>query len=267
MHHAIPLIPAICLATGVLSVSATLAAGQGAPEFRWEKALPAGSRVRIRNVSGNVSVSPSSTGKVEVVGIKTGNSHYFDQIRAEATETADGVVICVLWTDDDSSCDDRGYNHDGGHDHWGRADMDLQVKVPATDNVEASSVNGDVSIAGTQGDIRASSVSGSVRLDHVRAASIAAHSVSGNIDASIDALTSAGDLTFRTVSGSVTLGLPKDLNANLSVSTVSGRLDSDFSMTLSGGMSRRRIEARIGKGGRQLDVGTVSGSVRLRATT
>lgn len=267
MRNSIPLIHAIWLAAGASSLSATLAAGQGAGEFRWEKALPAGSRVRIHNVSGNVSVSPSSTGKVEVVGIKTGDSRYFEQIRAEATETADGVVICVLWADDDASCDDRGYRHDGGHDHWGRADMDLQVKVPANDNVEASSVSGEVSITGAQGDIRANSVSGSVRLDHVRAASIAAHSVSGSIEASIDALTSAGDLTFRTVSGSVTLGLPKDLNADLSVSTVSGRLDSDFPVTLSSGMSRRRIGARIGKGGRQLDVGTVSGSVRLRAAT
>jgi hypothetical protein len=30
-------------------------------------------------------------------------------------------------------------------------------------------------------------------------------------------------------------------------------------------MGRRKIEARIGNGGRNLDIGTVSGDVRLRA--
>jgi len=50
----------------------------------------------------------------------------------------------------------------------------------------------------------------------------------------------------------------------LSMSSVSGQLDSEFQMTLGGRTSRRRIEARIGRGGRDLDVTTVSGDVRLR---
>jgi hypothetical protein len=36
-------------------------------------------------------------------------------------------------------------------------------------------------------------------------------------------------------------------------------------MTLNGRMGRRSINARIGKGGRNLSVSTISGDVRLRA--
>ena len=91
------------------------------------------------------------------------------------------------------------------------------------------------------------------------------HSVSGDIFVQIDVLTGRGDLSFKTVSGDVTLELPKNLDADVSMSTVSGQMDSDYPLTLNGRMNRRSIQARIGNGGRNLDIGTVSGNVRLRA--
>jgi DUF4097 and DUF4098 domain-containing protein YvlB len=67
------------------------------------------------------------------------------------------------------------------------------------------------------------------------------------------------------VSGNVLATLPKNLDADVSMRSVSGELDSEFPLTLNGRMSRHNLEARIGKGGRQLEVHTVSGDVRLRA--
>jgi DUF4097 and DUF4098 domain-containing protein YvlB len=69
------------------------------------------------------------------------------------------------------------------------------------------------------------------------------------------------------VSGDLTLFVPKNFNADLSMSTVSGDVNSDFALTV-GNMNRVRrgsVEARIGNGGRRLDVHTVSGSLRLRS--
>jgi len=125
-------------------------------------------------------------------------------------------------------------------------------------------VSGNVAVVGAQGNVKAGSVSGDVRLERLRAASIEARSVSGQIEASIESLAGSGSLSFKTVSGDVKLELPRGLDADLSMSSVSGQLDSDFQLTLGGRTSRRRIEARIGRGGRDLDVTTVSGDVRLR---
>src|SRR5439155_12622297 len=95
--------------------------------------------------------------------------------------------------------------------------------------------------------------------------SVKASSVSGDVTVTVDALSGTGPLSFSSVSGNVTAELPKGLDADVTLRTVSGNLDSDFPLTLNGRMNRHRLEARIGKGGRDLDIGTVSGNVRLRA--
>jgi DUF4097 and DUF4098 domain-containing protein YvlB len=81
----------------------------------------------------------------------------------------------------------------------------------------------------------------------------------------IEALTGPGDLRFTSVSGNVDLRLPRSLDADITLKTVSGELESDFQLTLEGRMSRRSLSGRIGRGGRALQLTTVSGDVRLRA--
>lgn len=236
-------------------------------DFRWQRSLSSGQTVRLHNVNGNVTVTASNSGRVEIVGIKRGNSRYFEDITAAVQETSDGIVVCVVWRDSDDECDARGY-HSHGNDEdgnrWNRAHMDLEVRLPTNLEVSANSVSGNVSISGAQGDVRAASVSGDVRLERLRATSVRATTVSGEVTASIESLSGSGELTFKSVSGNVELELPRGLDADLSMSSVSGQLDSDFQMTLGGRMRRRQIEARIGRGGRDLDISTVSGDVRLR---
>ena len=248
----------------IVLAAATASAQQGTGDFHYEKQLGAGARVELHNLDGDVSVVPSTSGKVEITGRKTRNGD--DRVHVEVHETSNGLIACVMWDDMDGSCDEDGY-HIHGDDGWRRrGSMDLEVRVPANVRVSAASVSGDVSVEGAQGDVRASSVSGSVKLRHLHAASLRATSVSGDVDAQIDAFDgSSGDISAKSVSGDVTLEMPKALDADVSVSTVSGQIDSDYPMTLNGRMSRRRVEARIGKGGRDLDISTVSGDVRLRA--
>lgn len=240
-------------------------------DFRWSGSAAAGSEVSVSNISGNVTVTASTTGRVEVLGVKRGSGRGLDRIKADVQQTSRGLAICVLY-DDNSTCDDNGSHSSGRNrwndgDDWGNARIDLQVAVPVNLQVAASSVSGDVSITGAQGDVRANTVSGDVRLDGLHARSIKANTVSGDLEVRVDQFTGQGDLSFNTVSGDLTLYVPKAFDADLSMSSVSGDVDSDFSLTV-GSMNRMRrgsIEARIGNGGRRLDVHTVSGSLRLRA--
>jgi DUF4097 and DUF4098 domain-containing protein YvlB len=256
----------------VVAVTAVVAAvPAGAQDFRWSGSAAAGSDVSVSNVTGNVTVTASTTGRVEVLGTKRGSGRNYDRIKADVQQTSRGIAICVLY-DDNSSCDDNGsHSNNRGRwnddDNWGNARMDLEVAIPTNLQVSASSVSGDVSVTGAQGDVRANTVSGDVRLDRLHARSVKANTVSGDLEVRVDEFTGQGDLSFNTVSGDLTLYVPKNFDADLSMSSVSGDVNSDFSLTV-GSTSRMRrgsIEARIGNGGRRLDVHTVSGNLRLRA--
>lgn len=257
-----------CLALPALAAVAALpaAAVAQAGDFHWSKAIPAGNTVRVQNVNGDIKIVPSTSGRVDVTGRYRGDRDDADRIHVQVDEHSDGVTICVVQRGDDS-CDDQGNHRHWHNNDWNDESINLEVGVPANVLVRAGSVSGDVSVTGAQGDLAVSSVSGDVTLDRVRPNGLKVNTVSGDIDVHADAFTGQHDLSFQTVSGDITLDLPQAFDADLSMSTVSGDIDSDYKMTLGGShMSRRNIEARIGNGGRRLDVRTVSGDLRLRAT-
>jgi len=258
-------VPAIAIA---LACAPQLTAAQDREsDFHWERRLSSGQRVHARNINGDITVTSTSSGRVEIAGIRRGSGRALNRLTAQVSETPDGIMVCVIRTDSDDECDNNGYHHHSDDDNdWGRASMNLEIRIPSNVEIDASSVSGNVDVQGARGDIRAGSVSGDVKLEHVRASSIEARTVSGEIAASVESLDGSGPLSFKSVSGNVNLELPRSLDADLSMSSVSGQLDSDYQLTLGGRTSRRRIEARIGRGGRELDVTTVSGDVRLRTS-
>lgn len=240
----------------------TAAAGAQRADFQWSKAEPAGTVVSVHDINGDVNFVPAGGNTVEVTGHRHGST---GDMYVAVKEYAQHVVVCVLWKDTDESCDEDGAHMRANRSHWGdRGSVDVTVKLPPSMRADAHSVSGDVAIDGAQGDVRASSVSGNVHLRNLHASSVRATAVSGDVDVSIAAFTGTGDLSFRSVSGDVTVAVPPALDADFSMSTVSGDLDTDLSLTLNGRVGRRSIHARIGRGGRALSVSTVSGDVRLR---
>jgi hypothetical protein len=254
------------LPVALLATIALPALAQNRGDFRWEKALPAGNEVAIHNINGDVKVVPSTNGRVEIVGIKKGRNA--DRLRADVQQTSRGVVVCVLYDDADNYCDENGNhsrNRRGNNNDWNDASMNLEISVPGNLTVSTSTVSGDIHVTDAQGDVSANSVSGDIVLNHLRARSVTAHTVSGDVEVMVDEFTGSGDLSFHTVSGDVTLELPRQFDADVSMTTVSGAMDSDYPITLGNGRtSRRSINARIGNGGRRLELKTVSGDVKLK---
>jgi DUF4097 and DUF4098 domain-containing protein YvlB len=112
---------------------------------------------------------------------------------------------------------------------------------------------------------------------------VQATSVSGDIEATLGR-TAGQSLRFSSVSGDVTLRVPAGLDADFSARTLSGSIDSDFPLTIGSGRDRRRsrdddddgygpgrihvrigqnASGRIGRGGPDLTVNTVSGDIAL----
>src|SRR5205085_2611452 len=143
-----------------------------AQEFRGSGSASAGRQLLLNNINGHIKVTPSSSGKVEVLGVKEGNSANFDRIKVDVQQTSRGITICVLY-DADSYCDDRGSHSDnrgGNRDRdWGHLAINLTVAVPADLMVSANNVSGDIDVSGAQGDVRANSVSGDIVLNGLKA--------------------------------------------------------------------------------------------------
>jgi DUF4097 and DUF4098 domain-containing protein YvlB len=70
-------------------------------------------------------------------------------------------------------------------------------------------------------------------------------------------------VNFETVNGSVRLTVPHDMNAELHAESVNGSISSDFPVTMEGSFWKRggSIDGTIGKGGGQLRLATVNGSI------
>ena len=123
-------------------------------------------------------------------------------------------------------------------------------------------MNGGVKGHGLDAEAEAYTVNGSIKL--AAAGHVRAETVNGSITAEMGRANWSGDLEFATVNGSISVDLPEPVHAQVEASTVNGSIETDFPITVTGKFSRRRASGTIGDGGRNLDLETVNGSIKLR---
>lgn len=253
----------------LLTLGAATAGAQETRNWEWKGQVGAGRTVYLRNVNGEVRFEQGTGNTVEVRAEKRWRRGDPDDVRIEARQVGSGngdVLICALWHER-ATCDEDGYhsNNSGrGRDWNDRNDVSVHfvVRVPPNARVDASTVNGDLTVDGTTADIEASTVNGDVE---ARSAGgrVEATTVNGSINVRTTA-NNANGLEYSTVNGSITIELPANTNANVNFTTVNGSIQSDFPLTLSGNINPRRIRAALGEGGPTLRASTVNGSIRLR---
>lgn len=259
----------IVVLAAALLVPAALSAQDRQTErnaFTMSERIPDGRWIRVRNLNGEVRVRSSNSDKVEVTASKTWRRGDPKDVRIEMRKSSDGsILVCALWTPN-ATCTESGYeSHDDG-DHWHRNNdvaVEFEVRVPKGVKVGAYSVNGAVSVDGVSNEVRASTVNGSV--DAVSAGGpVQASTVNGSVRASMGRLDGNEDLDFRTVNGSVVAEFTGDIDADIELSTVNGRFQTDWPVTVTGRIDPRHLRATLGKGGRRIRLSTVNGNVELR---
>ena len=142
--------------------------------------------------------------------------------------------------------------------------------IEATDikgDVTAESVNGRVTVRNVEGDVTAESVSSNLTISGASARSVRAETVSGALsyDGTIEP---SGNYSFTTHSGPLTLAVPANAGATVSLETFNGTVDSDFPVTLESGANRRAGESqfdfRIGDGRARIVLETFNGNIRIQ---
>jgi len=145
-----------------------------------------------------------------------------------------------------------------------RASVRFTITVPATASIEQlQTVNSAVKLEGLRGSIDAKSVNGAIHATGL-GGDVRLSTVNGAIDASFAVIVPQQKLSFNTVNGSITVGLPKDAGVTLSGSVVNGRVSCDFPITLGDGGHGRTLSGTVGDGRASLHAATVNGSIAIK---
>jgi hypothetical protein len=130
-------------------------------------------------------------------------------------------------------------------------------------HITANTVSGVVEAQGLDGAVNFSSISGELALAGGSVDWLAARTVSGRIAADVD-LADDGRVQVNTVSGEVALRLLDSTSAQVSLTTVGGRIDSSFDeLDQVGRTMPKSVSGTLGDGTGRLTVATVSGDVTL----
>ncbi len=129
--------------------------------------------------------------------------------------------------------------------------------------IDVSSSNGDVTVIDARGEIVTETVNGEIDLENVRSSNVEATTVNGDVTYE-GTIEGSGRYGFTTHNGDITLAIPSDISATVSVSTFSGDFESDFPITLmSSTDSGKRFEFTLGGGRAQIALSSFGGTISL----
>lgn len=130
--------------------------------------------------------------------------------------------------------------------------------------ISARSRSGDVTLVGVEGTVEASTVSGDLRLEDVRASSVRAETLAGDLYFR-GPLATGGTYRFSVHAGDAEVVIPADAGARVRASTFDGELRSDFPVTLRRYAGGGMFDFTLGNGGAELEVRVFDGEIRLRS--
>src|SRR5262249_17207056 len=191
-----------------------------------------------------------------------------EQIKIEVVPSSEGVTICAVYPSNVFGGSSSGKCDSGGH--WNSSNVrgnqtkvHFTVLVPQKVQIRGTKVNGGINKEDMHGEVRANTLNGSVNVSTTSWAEVS--TVNGSVHASMGDAAWKGSLKISSVNGAIELRMPDDLNADVSFNSVNGSLSSDFPLTISSNWPvGHTAEGQVGRGGRELVIQTVNGSVQLR---
>lgn len=134
-------------------------------------------------------------------------------------------------------------------------------------DLRAESVSGRLDISNVTGDIEAASVSGHAWISGAKSRAVKAETVSSSVSYS-GTIDPSGTYSFKSNSGRITLAVPADIGATVSLETFSGNVDSDFPVTMGAGTNSlgrdSKFEFKIGSGRARITLESFSGNIRIQ---
>ena len=265
----------------LLLASTSVAAAQ--EPFQWQGTIPAGKQIEVRGIIGDIRAVPATGNQVQVTATKRRGEHGNPQdVQVRVVERGEGVTICAVYPGSNGGerrdeCDSGGSRNRNTQRNDTR--VDFTVRVPAGVEFAGRTVNGDIEATGLRSDVSAYTVNGKAQVSTTGNADARtvngdvqlstggygqASTVSGDINAALRRANWTESLDFRTVSGNILLTLPAAIDARLRAQSMSGRIESEFPLDREQRRMQSQATATLGRGGRELNLQTLSGNIRVR---
>ena len=226
--------------------------------------LPRGRAVTVQNLNGGIAVAGWEQDQIRLVAVKTARAATEGRALAYLRE----VEVRVEDRDGTLTISTRTPGEDGGLRGWLACTgvdghVEYRLTVPRRALVAATTVNGNVEVAGLSAPVRAASTNGNVTVLEVGGA-VHASSVNGSIHVDLRRADPRSSMDLSTVNGSIVLYVPPELRAFVDARTTNGSVGSDLPLQVSGTRSRSRLVGSLNGGATKLVLRTTNGSIWLR---
>jgi hypothetical protein len=214
---------------------------------------------RLAAASENV-INPAQNGSIRVHGWANAEIQVKACIQTTARDesSAEALAKQVTITDGPGRVVAKGPSPND-NSWWS---VSYEVWIPAAANLQLEAFNGSIYLEGMAGHIRAHTLNGSVKLKDV-GGEVDGETTNGSLSVDLAGSGWQGTvLRLNTVNGSIQLHLPAALSAAVEVSTVHGRVQSDFA-TEGNPADKNSVKFTLGGGGAKIEVRTVNGSVHI----
>lgn len=141
-------------------------------------------------------------------------------------------------------------------------EVEYEIIIPVDLEVDASDVNGTISIDSVAGPVTALTVNGLVVLDEITA-SVFAGVVNGGILGDVS-LPLDGLINMNVVNGEIDLGIPEDTSAQFSASVTSGRIEISNLVLHDMVSTSVSVTGRLGDGRGTIALSLVNGTIEVQ---
>ncbi len=231
----------------------------------WEYVTPLAAQrtLWLRNINGSITVTRADGQKVEIHAERTFKRSPADSVQIVTSESKGGLTVCAIWPGRSSTCGPDGHFTSQGHMAGNDAAVVFDVRLPPGVRIDASTINGDVSVDGASAPAQVATVNGDVTVETANGPASAA-TVNGDAHATMHGFAEPGDVKVTTVHGDAQVDLPGGIDAVVDGHTVAGDISTDFPLTVTGKFASHSLTGTLGKGGRQIRINTVTGDVDVR---
>jgi DUF4097 and DUF4098 domain-containing protein YvlB len=136
------------------------------------------------------------------------------------------------------------------------------VVLKSKGRFEANGVDSDISMTEVEGEIFAESIDGDIRLQAIESTEVEAKTVDGDVSYE-GQISDGGRYRLSTHDGDVFLALPDGVDADVSVATFDGEFQAEFPVKLDRAEASGRFSFVLGRGGARIELNSFDGDIWL----